>query len=345
MKKINISLFVTFALLGACIHAAVSSHIIMNPSKSPELPSGAFWIDNHWRKNPQTTQAEPFRWRSTSHNFSNSNENKPEVSLKGLSHLFISGSANPTEANMMWLKKNYGSRHQVFIIDLRQETHLFINGLPISIFYKKDEINWGKTLTEINKTEQNWVNYLSIKGTVQINNLGRPISGIKVPTNPVTVSIKNTHTEKEISQLSGLEYFRIPVPDYHPPSPEQVDHYLTLFKKLPAKAWLHYHCAAGKGRTTTFMVMHDILANGTQVSLSDIVTRQSRLGGINLFEPSESLSTQPWKNEYHRARIDFIKLFYTFVHKGIYPNQSFTQWINNQPDGPYKSILSTAAYP
>ncbi|RUR18712.1 hypothetical protein ELY21_07125 [Legionella sp. km535] len=342
MNIININLFFVFLLLSAPLAAESSGSNKFNSTKSPEMPSGAFWIDNHWRKNPQTTQAEPFHWRSTT---GINDAVKKEMNPKGLDHLFISGSANPTLANMMWLKKQYGADHQLFIIDLRQETHLYLNGLPISIFYKKDEINWGKTLVEINKEEQNWVNYLSGTNSILIHILGRPVSGFKVPTHPTIISIKNTRTEQQTTELGGIGYFRIPVPDYHPPAPEQVDEYLALLKKLPANAWLHYHCAAGKGRTTTFMVMHDIMANGTQVNLMDIINRQMRLGGINVLAPSGSISAQPWKSQSHKARADFIKLFYTYVHNGIYPNLSFTQWINNQPNGPYKSILKTKAYP
>lgn len=340
MRTIKHRLFSTLILMTSCLTAEAA---ITKP-KSINLPTEAFWIANYKSNVPVQVSLEPAQWR-TSKNHSAINTKEQQITNKGLDNLSISGSANPTLANMHWLKKNYGTTHPLYIIDLRQETHLFINGLPISIFYKKDEINWGKTLVEINQSEQYWVNTLLTQHKMQINKLGRPVSGIKVPTRPETISIQEAYTEAEAAQKTGIGYFRIDVPDYHPPAPEQVDQFLQFVKKVPANSWLHFHCAAGKGRTTTFMVMRDILANGTQINLSDIVTRQALLGGINLFAPSKSLSAQPWKKQYHDARIDFIKLLYTYIHDGIYPKQNFTQWISKQPSGPYKSVLHTAAYP
>ncbi|CAM2785100.1 fused DSP-PTPase phosphatase/NAD kinase-like protein [Legionella worsleiensis] len=343
-KKRTIGLWILFALLNTCSLNAKTSNTIPL-LQIPQLPQGAFWIDNHWRNNPQTTQEKPFRWRSPQASRANDLTKQSGINTKGLERLFISGSAIPTLNNMTWLKKNYGGTHQVNIIDLRQETHLYLNGLPISIFYKKDQINWGKTFTKIKKEEQDWLNYLSRQNTLLINILGRPVSGFKVPVSPESIAIKNIHTEQETAQLAEINYYRIPVPDYHPPSPEHVDLFLSLLKKLPKQAWLHYHCAAGKGRTTTFMVMHDILVNGAEVSLNDIIIRQQRMGGINLLTSKDTLSEQPWKREYHLARVDFINLFYTYVTQGIYPNQEFSEWIRNQPEGSYTLLLKTDAYP
>lgn len=343
MEKIGIFIFsfITLVLICMTTHAAVTP----KTSTLEQLPSGAFWIDNHWRMVRGCAEFAPVHWRNTTGCLRVIDDEDVPINDKGLDHLFISGSANPTLANMTWLKKNYGDKHPVYIIDLRQETHLFINGLPISIFYKKDEINWGKTLPEIIKAENDWVRYLSSQKQIQINKLGRPISGLKVPTNPIKISIKEVYTEAEVARKAGLGYFRFAVPDYHPPTPEQVDQFLSLVKKLPANSWLHFHCAAGNGRTTTFMVMRDILANGKNIALTDIVTRQALVGGIDLFAASKSLSTQPWKSPYHEARIEFIKLFYTYIHTGSDQEQSFTHWIKKQPEGPYKSILTTSAYP
>lgn len=341
-NMLNYHLICSLVLMTSCLTIQAAGEASITRPNGIKFPIGAFWIANY--RNDIHTSLEPANWRTASNALTIINPEQ-QINLKGLENLYTSGSASPTLANMYWLKKNYGADRPVYIVDLRQETHLFINGLPISIFYKKDEINWGKTLVGINQEEQYWINTLLTHKTIEINKLGHPVSGIKVPTQPEPLSIKEVYTEAEAAQKAGIGYFRIDVPDYHPPAPGQVDQFLQFVKKIPAHSWLHFHCAAGKGRTTTFMVMQDILVNGTEIDLVDIVARQSLSGGINLFAPSKSLSTQPWKKQYHEARINFIKLFYTYIHEGVYPKQNFAQWINKQPDGPYLSVLQTEAYP
>lgn len=53
---------------------------------------------------------------------------------------------------------------------------------------------------------------------------------------------------------------------------------------IPKDAWLHFHCRGGRDRTTITMTIIDILQNGKNVSLENIVKRQNLLGGINLFD-------------------------------------------------------------
>ncbi len=341
MFTINVRQFITFLLLlTPCLTVQAADGVLkITETISIKLPPGAFWINNHWPENK--AELKPVRWRSSNQQHTNKEQS---LNYKGLDNLSISGSASPSLANLYWLKKNVAKEHPVYVVDLRQETHLLINGLPISIFYKKDEINWGKTLAEINQEEQYWANTLPIQNTLEINSLGHPVSGLKVPVAPTVLSIKDAYTEAEATQKAGLEYFRIDVPDYHPPSPKQVDQFLQFVHTIPKNSWLHFHCAAGKGRTTLFMTMRDILANGLEIDLKDIIARQESLGGINLLGRSKSLSAQPWKESFHNARIDFIHLFYAYVHEGIYPINNFTQWLKKQPTGLYKSLLLTEAY-
>ncbi|BCA94706.1 protein-tyrosine-phosphatase [Legionella antarctica] len=315
-----------------------------NSAEKIQLTSGAFWIKNHWPNNDGSPQVAPVHWRSATSSIEVLDGKKVKINKKGMNALFISGSAAPTLGNMIWLRKTLGKTHSVYIIDLRQETHLYINGLPISLFYKRDEINWGKTPRAISDAEYSWVEYFLSSGVAKINKLGKPQAGFKVPIEPVIVPIKEAYTEQQAAQKAGVAYVRIEVPDYHPPTPGQVDQFIAIINNAPLNTWLHVHCAAGKGRTTTFMIMRDILANAKYVHLKDIITRQAGLGGIDLFGRSPSIAAQPWKKEYHCARKDYIKLFYTFVHSGAAANQTFTSWIEKQPDSPYKSILKSYAY-
>lgn len=325
MKKICLWIICLIILLAPWLSVEAKPMKSIYDKTNQHLPPGAFWVENHWKNTNGFIEVEPVQWRASD-------------------TLGLSGSAIPTLGNMIWLKKKYGGKHSVYILDLRQETHLYIDGLPISLFYKRDEINWGKTPEEISKEEDYLINYFLKTGFIHINKLGKPQSGFKVPMNPHTVTIKDIYSEQVAAQKAGLGYFRIEVPDYHPPAPDQVDQFLAIIKQLPQNAWLHIHCAAGKGRTTTFMIMRDIVTNAKDVSLEDILAGQEKLGGINLFGVSPSHSSQPWKKEYHQARRHYIKLFYTYVHSGAYPHETFSAWIKKQPENPYKLILKTDAY-
>lgn len=343
MKKLK-GILNIFILLCTCLPVKIANSNPALSTPNQKLPPEAFWVKNHWKSMDGLALNEPVNWRKIPGYIEVVRKNNLHINTKGLDNLFISGSASPPFGAIRWLQETYGKKYPVYIIDLRQETHLLINGLPISIFYKKDQINWGKSSAEIDASEQNQVKQILTKGTLHINTLGRPKEGFKVPLDPVTISVKTAFTEAEAVKKTGIGYFRIHVPDYHPPSPKQVDQFLTLIEKIPPNSWLHFHCAAGKGRTTLFMVMRDIIANGKELGLEDIVNRQALLGGIDLLKHSKSLAVQPWKRPYHQARMDYLKLFYTYIHTGAYSKQNFSTWIVQQPNSAYKSVLTTDAY-
>ena len=291
-------------------------------SYAEPLPTGAFWVSNHWCT--KDSCQKPKHWRAS------------------VGNLYSSGSASPSLDTMYRLKKTYGKNHSVYLIDLRQETHLLVNGLPISIFYKQDAINWGKTPAEIHTHEINWSKQLAQAKQVTVNTLSKTKATFKGPKDPITLPIKTIQTEAQAAHIAGLGYYRLYVPDYHPPTPLQVDYFLKLLQTLPPNAWLHFHCAAGKGRTTTFMVMRDILANAKKLPLEAIVKRQASIGGIDLLNPSKP-SAYPWKSTYHAARRDFIRLFYRYVSEA-YPRLSFGTWVFKQPAGDYTLLLDSEAY-
>jgi hypothetical protein len=289
------------------------------------MPKDAFWVANHWRDVRSDQPSEPVNWR-----------NLPE--------LFISGSAAPTVENLKWVQEKIGSKYKIYIVDLRQETHVYVNGLPISIFYKKNQLNWGKSDTKIKAIEHDWTKTLLSNGKVTVNKFSTPKEGFKGPIEAITILVKDVMVESQAVENIGLSYVRIYVPDYHPPTPAQVDQFLGWIKKLPKDSWVHFHCAAGKGRTTTFMLMRDIIENAQKSSLENLAIRQAKLGGINLLAVSKNLALQPWKAESHRARMAYIHHFYNYIKSGADLHETFSEWIVKQVPDEYHAILKTAAY-
>ena len=120
------------------------------------------------------------------------------------------------------------------------------------------------------------------------------------------------------------------------PDPEQlllVDVQDAFLRALPAGGWVHFHCRAGKGRTTTFIALYDMLRNAGTVSLKDIVARQSDLiGGYDVLAPEPGGDFEPWKAGVTSDRVAFVTAFYNYARAN--PNGSpllWSEWLKTQP--------------
>src|SRR5262249_13943243 len=84
--------------------------------------------------------------------------NGETLSTTGLIDLHASASGEFTVITFKLLvARTHG---EVTVFDLRQETHIFVNGLPVSWFAKRDWANVGRSQTEIEKGEAEWVQSL-----------------------------------------------------------------------------------------------------------------------------------------------------------------------------------------
>jgi hypothetical protein len=90
-----------------------------------------------------------------------------------------------------------------------------------------------------------------------------------------------------------------------------VDQFVATDASFDPKTWLHFHCRAGDGRTTTFMAMHDIIHNAPGDSLQTILARQKAIGGIDLssLPTDQTVFSYPFSIE----RVEFIQNFYKYV--------------------------------
>ena len=85
------------------------------------------------------------------------------------------------------------------------------------------------------------------------------------------------YSEEGICKRLGLEYIHIPILDHSFPKPIE----LAKFYTLPKNRWIHFHCSAGKGRSTLAMCLYEIV-KGTNRTFDEILDRQTELGGIHL---------------------------------------------------------------
>jgi hypothetical protein len=251
---------------------------------------------------------------------------KSPVPTAGLETLRASGSAEPWEKAFPALKERLGD--DLVIVDLRQESHGFLNGAPVAWFLPPaDWINLGKSHGEALWDEKGRLAKLAGEKTVLTHDDEWIPSHTGTPGQPEQVL--SVASEEELALRNGIRYVRFTVPDHMHPSDEDVDRFVALIRGLGEKDRLHFHCHAGMGRTTTFLAMYDMLMNAGSVSLQDIVARQAAAGPRYDLFSSES---GPPFTELFRERKAFLKRFYEYAKAFREdPALSWTEW--NQRSG------------
>jgi len=254
-------------------------------------------------------------------------ENKGETpSTTGLSHLRASGSGEFTpESLKLVLARTPGP---VTVFDLRQETHIFVNDLPISWYASRDWANVGRSQSAIVAGEAARVQSLKPGSEIAVRP-GHPVKhGSANSVTPQRVTVERAGTEQNIVEAAGAHCVRVAVTDHVRPLDDAVDRFILAVRALPDGAWTHFHCEAGLGRTTTFMVLYDMLRNANRVSLEDIVRRQKILShGYDVLQPDEPGN---WKAPYAAERAAFVRAFYDYARAN--PNgrpQLWSEWLKS----------------
>lgn len=262
-----------------------------------------------------------------------SNKQKPVSSLRdtrliadayhgntqGANDLRASASSAPSQqgwrevANYILAHTGY-QPNQVLVLDLREENHGYLNGKAITLCDKHNWLNVGMTLDEINRQEQTWLDDLAAQE--QVSNILTPMqfrahefgSGI-------SIAVESLMNEAQMLQQLQFNYLRLPVSDHRPPLDPIVEQFVTLIETLPDTTWLHIHCRGGKGRTTTFLAMYDMLKNADKVSFDEIILRQASI------PPYYSLywidREDPELNVWYQQRLQFLYTFYLYAQKRL----------------------------
>ena len=245
----------------------------------------------------------------------------------GLSALNISGSAEFSDKNLPVLMTTI-NRNRIIIIDLRQETHGFINGEPVSWYGKYDWANVGLTREEVITGEKRKLDSLKKIKNIEVTKILKKDKATNtfLDFKEIPFEVLKAETEYELTKSFNTEYFRITATDHRKPVNDDVDRFVTYINSLVGVYWIHFHCHAGDGRTTTFMVMYDMMKNAKNVSFEDIVKRQYLLGGIDLTKNDDF---PEFDKQYAIDRTEFLKKFYEYCkdNNDGYMT-SFSKWIN-----------------
>lgn len=231
------------------------------------------------------------------------------ISILGLKDLNIAGSQEFSE---LGLKAVYTENPIITaIVDLRQETHFFVDGNAVTLFSSKDWGNKGLSDNQILYNEKILFETLGKENPLILQGIYH-----KDPKNSKlfkTYSIEFNHpiiqSEEDVVKNQGFSYVRLFVTDDMVPSPKEVDRFIKFVKTLPLKTGFYFHCRNGKGRTTTFMALYDMMHNAKTVSFKDIIKRQFYLGGVDLFNVKKS----GYERALNLQRIKFLRQFYEYA--------------------------------
>ncbi|QJD87271.1 phosphatase [Cohnella herbarum] len=265
----------------------------------------------------------PLRFRSTSSPLANDSGKTPE--MHGFSELRMSGSGQFSQRGLRRIRREIGDTRAI-VVDLRQESHGFVNGIAVCWFGKHNNANKGLTSEEVLLEEDRRFGFLKDAAAFNFDYLeGKSALRIDEPV----VHPKAIYSEQEMVLQEGFDYIRFFVTDHHRPSDEEVDRFIAFSTSLPVSNWLHFHCRGGVGRTSSFMLMHDMLRNAKFVNFEELLRRHVLNGGRDMYRLHPDRGN--YKNAPALERIAFIETFYRYC----VDNQdefvtTWSQWLNTR---------------
>ncbi len=240
----------------------------------------------------------------------------------GLAQLRASASGQFSQKSFVKILETIPAK-KILLLDLREESHGFINGIAISWYEENNWSNKDKNLEEITRDENERLQkaikdrYLQLTYKKNLEDL-----------EPKIVYVYDAYTEADLAKKMGVDYVRLPVTDHLRPSDEEVDLFINLIKNFKSEypeCWIHFHCSAGRGRSTSFIAMYDMMNNAKNVTFEDILSRQALLGGKDLTQP---FTPSDWRYLHHFGRLKFLTEFYNYCLENPNFEQSWSSWIH-----------------
>ncbi len=201
---------------------------------------------------------------------------------------------------------------KVYYVDLREEHHFFVNGVPVSLTNKDNNPNVGKSLSQIQEEELEVIKELQEAKTIKLYRREKILpNGIKekivsfIPKDPIP--IETIETEKQVVERLHGTYVRLPITDHTMPSKDQIDDLISLYDHTQKEknSWVHFHCAAGRGRSSIAVSIFALLKWSKMHSLEEIFSFLESKGNVALLkaakdgEPIKQRSNPIFWNNFH----------------------------------------------
>lgn len=248
--------------------------------------------------------------------------------LYNFTHYNLSASAQFSPSEFQEILKNLKENYciepsQVYVVDLREEPHFFINDKAISVGHiqvpndqDKFYLFEGMAVHDIMEVEASYCQELLKQEDVHIYLVQNKKSlNVKKRYVPLLMNVKKAQTEKSFIESMGANYKRFPITDHQHPTDMIAQQFIEFIQNLPKNAWVHFHCRGGKGRAGTAVFMYDVLKNTNQYPFP-ILLKRSLLFGIskNIFTIDMDAKT---KIKTSKERKLFLENFYRLYHKKI----------------------------
>jgi Inositol hexakisphosphate len=180
----------------------------------------------------------------------------------------------------------------IFLVDLREETHGFLDGRAVSWYADNDFANVGQPLPWIIADEAYRLALVQKQRAARVFEIETDWADNreqerKKPTSYQDIAVVKAETEEMVSRGLGAKlgcpvtYVRIPVTDHCAPTKAALKQLREdVWEKMSSNSWVHFHCHGGDGRTTTFLALFDMLCwkpKGSPPSLEAFACRQCEL--------------------------------------------------------------------
>lgn len=238
------------------------------------------------------------------------------------------------------LKSVAPSSGKLHLVDLRQETHLFLDKRAVSWYADKDFANVGQTPAWIVADEAAQLARIKALPETQLFCIKEDDQGNVTPTGYSGLVVKAAATEEDVAAQMAFRpnYIRIPVTDHCVPSSDAFNRFIQLCLSLDTDDWVHCHCHGGDGRTTTFLALFDMVhwakSKGTSgfPTIEDFAYRQCQIfsyclkpdgcpktgkcTGANGDAVTKAPPTEDWKYFLALERWWFLDLVRTWIVNG-----------------------------
>jgi Inositol hexakisphosphate len=211
---------------------------------------------------------------------------------------------------------------QLIIFDLRDECHGLINGMPVCW---KDGFN-----CQCNQTTEEF----EYERLEEVLDIGHTWIEEKDQVNQLDLSISQAITERELVENLGHFYLRVPMADGDIPDNLLVDQFVQFIHDVSPNHWVHFHCRTGGEKATTFLVLSEIIKNGREMNLEDILAKHDLISeiGIAKFRSEEERSDRM------QQKLDFISEFYAYRKEVSDFNTPWSKWVLQSPFASTRAI-------
>lgn len=228
-----------------------------------------------------------------------------QLSLAGFARVLDEGVVSP-----------FGPE-EIYIVDLRQETHCFFNGDPVSWYSDNDFGNVGQDPGWIYADEQARLGLYEGRSTKLFTIEPDATDDLQqervIPVSYEEIWVGVARAEADVAPIltdlfkpTRVQYKRIPVTDHCAPDALALSQLANLGRIVRENDWVHFHCHGGDGRTTTFLALWDMitweLSGDPMPSLEEFAARQLQLFPYSL-DPS---GTTGWKLSLAEGRWDVL---------------------------------------